>query len=170
MNTYNDKDFIMDFRNFVEMLNVKSVLEANAKSDELGNAISDIVQTLGVDNDIMNSKSRKKYDLVFSSGTLQHLKEDEAIETIRKMSVFSKQYILNYVPNGNCVAYINNKAKTDAEWKNERDFTEETFRDLHKRAGLEVVQSGTTALEWAKRFGNELSEGYLVYVLAKKVD
>lgn len=170
MNTFNDSDFIKEFKEFIDNLNVKSLLEIGCQSDELRNAMPEGIQTLGIDVDIQEYKSRKKFDLVFSSGLLQKLPDDKAVETIEKMATLSKQYVLNYVPNSNCIAYKNYKSNTDDEWKNEKDFNTDELIELHKKAGLEILQSGVVAKEWAKRFGNEESDGYLVYVLAKKLD
>ena len=118
--------------------------------------------------DIRDYTPRKKYDLVFSSGLIEHYNDEEAKEIVKAMARCSKKYILNYVPNRNCLAYTNAKKTTKAEWKNEMDYTEELLADLHERAGLEIVETGTAGREWAKRFGNEPSEPYLVYCLAKK--
>jgi len=38
----------------------------------------------------------------------------------------------------------------------------------NRDAGLEIVGSGLVGSEWAKKFGSEPSEPYLVWVLAKK--
>lgn len=178
MSTFNGEAFIKEFQEFIDTLDIKSIFEVGCQSGELINALPDDIQKQGIDiepkidgviqADIRDYKSRKKFDVVFSSGLLEHFSEDEAIEIIKKMATLSKQYILNYVPNSNCLAYKNNKANTDAEWKNEKDFTAEEFAELHKKAGLEILQAGIAAKEWAKRFGSEPSDGYLVYVLAKK--
>ncbi len=84
------------------------------------------------------------------------------------MAKLSKKYVLNYVPNSNCLAYKNAKKRSKAQWKDEADFTEESLAKLHEEAGLEVVETGTAGKEWAKRFGKEPSEPYLVYCLAQK--
>lgn len=170
MGTFNESNFIQEFREFVDKLDVKSVLEIGCQTDELRNALSESIQTLGIDTDILDYKLKKKYDLVFSSGYLQHFEENETIEIIKKMATLSKQYVLNYVPNSDCLAYKNNKVNTDADWKDEKDFNADELIELHKKAGLEILQSGVVAKEWAKRFGSEKSDGYLVYILAKKLD
>ena len=43
-----------------------------------------------------------------------------------------------------------------------------TMPHTNRDAGLEIVGSGLVGSEWAKKFGSEPSEPYLVWVLAKK--
>lgn len=178
---FNDEAFIQEFATFVNRLNIKSALEVGCLSGELIGALLDIgIEVSGIDlnpqcDDVIqadirtiNPKGKKKYDLVFSSGLLEHYPIDEIPEIIKKMAALSKKYVLNYVPNKECVAYQKAKAKTTADWKDELDFDIPKFEELHKSAGLEICSSGLAGTEWAKRFGSEPSEPYLVYVLAKK--
>ncbi len=180
---FNDEAFIQEFADFVKKLEIKSALEVGCLSGELIGALHDAgIEVSGIDlnpqrDDVIqadirtiNPKGKKKYDLVFSSGLLEHFPIGEIPDIIKKMSVFSKKYVLNYVPNKNCLAYKNAKARTTAEWKNELDFDVAEFEEFHKKAGLEIVTSGVAGAEWAKRFGPEPSEPYLVYVLAKKAE
>jgi len=179
--TFNDKAFIQEFATFVNRLDIKSALEVGCLSGELTDALRQMdIEVSGIDlnpqrGDVMqadirtiNPKGKKKYDLVFSSGLLEHFPIDEIPDIIKKMAAFSRKYVLNYVPNKECVAYQKTKAKTTAEWKDELDFDIPKFEELHKSAGLEICESGLAGAEWAKRFGSEPSEPYLVYVLAKK--
>lgn len=177
---FNDKEFINEHASIVKGLNVKSVFEIGCRSGELVTPLNELgITTTGIDidpqiegvikADIREYKSRKKHDLVFSSGFLEYFPIDEIPEIIKKMASLSKCYVLNYVPNTKCEAYINCKANTTAEWKDELDFTVEEFIELHEKVGLEVVSNGVIGTEWAKKFGPEPSKGYLVYVLAKKV-
>lgn len=180
---FNDEAFIKEFANLVNKLDIKSALEVGCLSGELLDALHVMdIEVSGIDlnpqrKDVMqadiitiNPKGKKKYDLVFSSGLLEHFPIGEIPEIIKKMASLSRKYILNYVPNKNCIAYKNAKAKTTAEWKNELDFDVAEFEEFHKKAGLEIVTYGVAGAEWAKRFGPEPSEPYLVYVLAKKAE
>lgn len=178
---FNDEAFIQEFADFVNKLEIKSALEVGCLSGELIDALHDAgIEVSGIDlnpqrDDVIqadirtiNPKGKKKHDLVFSSGLLEHFPIDEMPDIIKKMAAFSKKYVLNYVPNKECVAYQKAKAKTTAEWKDELDFDIPKFEELHKNAGLKICESGLAGAEWANRFGPEPSEPYLVYVLAKK--
>lgn len=178
MTTFNEQTFIGEFNDYVRNLRIKSALEVGCQSGELLGVIKGMDKRDGIDinpvmdhviqGDIREHEFDDKYELVFSSGLLGHFDEKNAIDVIQKMAAASDKYILNYVPNSDCVAYINYKKNTDAEWNDELDFTVHELVSLHEKAGLKVVDSGVAAKEWAKRFGNEPSEGYLVYVLAEK--
>lgn len=182
---FNDESFVRGFadwiKNYYAFTGVKTALEVGCYSGELIDALKDIgIEAHGIDltpqrEDVVkadirtiDARGKKKYDLVFSSGLLEYYPIDEIPQIIKKMSSLSKKYVLNYVPNKNCLAYKNAKARTTAEWKNELDFDVPSLEELHKRAGLEIVMAGVAGAEWAKRFGPEPSEPYLVYVLAKK--
>jgi cyclopropane fatty-acyl-phospholipid synthase-like methyltransferase len=180
---FNDEAFIQEFANLVNKLDIKSALEVGCLSGELLEALHSMdIEVSGIDlnpqrKDVLkadireiNPKGKKKYDLVFSSGLLEHFPIGEIPEIIKNMASLSRKYILNYVPNKNCLAYKKAKAKTTAEWKNELDFDIPNFEELHKDAGLKIVKSGLAGAEWAKRFGPEPSEPYLVYALAKKAE
>lgn len=180
---FNDEAFIQEFADFVKGLEVKSALEVGCLSGELIDALKDVgIETSGIDlnpqrKDVIqadirtiNPKGKKKYDLVFSSGLIEHYPPSEAVEILKAMAGVSRKYILTYVPNRGCVAYKNAKAKTAVPWKNELDYTNEELAILHENAGLKVLETGYAGAEWAKRFGPEPSEPYLVYVLAKKAD
>jgi hypothetical protein len=171
---FNCPEFIKEFKRYVDNLKVKAILEVGSYSGELKNTVGadgiDVNPRLpDVEKcDIRDYKTDKRYDLVFSSGLLEHYSDNEIVDIIKAMAKVSKKYVLNYVPNSNCLAYRNYKKRTNAEWKNELDFTEEPLATLHKKAGLEVVETGKAGKEWVKRFGRESSEPYLVFVLAKK--
>lgn len=172
--SFNCPKFIEEFKQYVGDLQVKAILEVGSYSGELKNAVGadgiDINPKLPeVEKcDIRDYKTDKLYGLVFSSGLLEHYDNKEAKAIIKAMAKLSKKYVLNYVPNSNCLAYKNAKKKSKAHWKDELDFTEESLAKLHEEAGLEVVETGTAGKEWAKRFGKEPSEPYLVYCLAQK--
>lgn len=176
---HNDENFVKEFTDFVKGLDVKSVMEIGCQSGELISPLFDEgIETSGIDlnpkidkvikADIREFKTKKKFDLVFSSGLLQGYTIEEIPELIKKMASISKRLVLNYVPNKNCKAYMSSKALTTAEWKDELAFTIEEIENLHKEAGLEIVKSGVAGKEWAEKFGNDSSEPYLIWVLAKK--
>jgi len=171
--SFNCPKFIEEFKNYVDKLEAKTILEVGAKSGEL----MDAVGGAGIDinpmrDDVKKCDIRKyrgkKHELAFSSGMIEHYTKEDAIKVLKAIAKASSKYVLTYVPNSNCKAYMNAKTKTKAEWGNELDYTAETLAGLHEEIGLTVVDSGVAGTEWAKRFGAEPSEGYLVYCLAKK--
>lgn len=155
--SFNCPDFIKEFKSYVKGLNVGSIMEIGGQTDELRRAVG-----------ASTYDELERSDLVYSVGWLQHLREDDILECIQSMAECSNEFVLNYVPNSNCLAYMNRKKKAKAGWKNEKDFTLESLAKMHEDAGLEVVETGTAGKEWAKRFGKEPSEPYLVYCLARK--
>lgn len=170
---FNDPSFVKEFAEYIEKLGVKTTLEVGCLSGELKDAIGadgidvnpqreDVVKV-----DVRKYKPKKKYDLVFSSGLLEHYPEEEAVKMLEAMAKLSKKYVLTYVPNSGCRAYMSAKRTTTAEWRDELDYTQEEIAVLHELAGLKVLETGFAGTEWAKRFGPEESEPYLVYVLAK---
>jgi len=171
---FNCPNFIQEFKDYVTKLEVKSILEVGSLSGELKDAVGadgidaepqrdDVIKA-----DIREFRPKKKYDLVFSSGLIEHYSPTEAVEILKAMAEASRKYVLTYVPNSGCLAYKNAKAKTTAPWKDELDYTADELAELHEQAGLDVVDKGLAGKEWAKRFGPEESEPYLVYCLARK--
>lgn len=172
---FNHPGFIEEFKELVKELNVHSALEIGCRSGELS-------QTIGADGididpqvesvikaDVMEFEPDKKYELVYSSGLLEHFTPEKAVEVIQRMAGMSRRYVLNFVPNSGCVPYMKCKAQTKAEWKDELDYVQETLNELHVQAGLKIVKSGFAGGEWAALFGPEpAGEPYLVWTLARK--
>lgn len=172
MMTFNCPHFIEEFKEYVKSLKVKRILEVGCLSGELKGAVGgDGIDVDPKRPDVMKADIRdftpgKKYDLVFSSGLLEHFSFEEAVEIVKAMARAGRKYVLNYVPNRGCLAYMKAKTSTTAPWHTEKDFDVDELTLLHERAGLKVVSTGYAGKEWAKRFGPEPSEPYLVYVLA----
>lgn len=174
MSDFNCPEFVKEFAGYVQNLKVDSALEVGCLSGEL----KDAVKADGIDIaperadveqvDIREYAPKKKYDLVFSSGLLEYYSADHAVDVLKAMAKASKKYVLTYVPNAKCEAYKEYKASTTAEWRGEDDYTQAKLAGLHRMAGMEVVETGTAARQWVKRFnGVPGEEGYLVYCLAK---
>lgn len=176
---FNCPKFVEEFTKFIKGLAVKSALEVGALSGELMDAVgADGVDIDPQREDVIKADirkitslpqfRRKRFELVFSSGLIEHYPPEEAVDVLKAMAKVSGKYVLTYVSNSECKAYKNAKAKTTEPWKDELDYTEIELAKLHEEAGLTVVDVGTAGAEWAKRFGSEPSEPYLVYVLAQK--
>lgn len=184
--SFNCPEFVKEFSDLVSNLNIKTALEIGYGSAELVEALRQAgVEAEGVDKstelsggkaapylytcDMMNFRPGKKYDLVYSSGVIEHFDPKKAQRIIRKMASLSNGYVLNLVPNSGCLAYVEAKANTTAPWRDEFAYTQEELRILHEAAGLEVVSTGYAGAKWVERFGPAPSEPYLVYCLAKTV-
>lgn len=173
---FNHKDFIREFAEIVP--EVKTALEVDCYSGELTDAlISRGIKTGGISlesqtkgtliGDIRTVEMDEKYDLVFSSGLLEHFNLDEIVDVIEKMKKLSEKYILNFVPNSSCLAYKNAKKIEKTVWKDELDFSVDELAGLHAQAGLNIVKTGYSGAEWAKLFGPEPSAPYLVWCLCE---
>lgn len=195
--SFNCPGYIKEFTEMVQTIQVKTALEIGYGSGELVEALRVAgIKAEGIDKsaDLLRvkpapymknipledftvpapkGKRDPKYDLVYSSGVLEHFGgQENMIEALKKMASLSKKYILTVVPNKNCAAYMAAKAKTKAEWKDEAAFDGDELRAIHEAAGLKVINTGPIGKEWAKRFGPHESEPYLVFCLAEviKVD
>jgi hypothetical protein len=177
---FNEPNFVKEFTEYVTGLGIKKALEVGCYSGELRSSlVSTGVMVDGIDInprladiekvDVREHKTRKYYNLVFSSGLIEHYSHEDAIDILKSKARVSRQYVLTYVPNSECVAYMNRKSRATAAWKNELDYDVIKLALLHEEAGLTVKDSGVAGAEWAKRFGPEPSEPYLVYCLATKL-
>ena len=184
MSTFNDEDYIEEFKSMVQGLNIKTALEIGYGSSELVEALRSIgIGAEGIDQSTELSQGKqepylhnvsltdfnpdKKYELVYSSGVLEHYEPGQLSDILGKITSLSSKYIFNLVPNTNCLAYKKAKARTEASWKDESDFTREGLAQIHEAAGLKLIQTGTAGREWTKRFGPEWNgEPYLVYCIA----
>ncbi len=182
---FNEPGYIQEFSQLCRNLCVDSAFEIGYGSGELVEALRAIgIDVEGIDKSTELSGGRqapylhnvawedfvptKKYDLVYSSGVIEHFSFKEMDAFLKKAAKWSGKYVLTIAPNENCEAYMNCKAKVNAPWKDELAFTTGSLSNIHDLAGLKVVSWGMIAAEWAKRFGPEPSEPYLVYCLAEK--
>ncbi len=176
---FNELNFIQEFKEYVKKLDIKTAFEVGCYSVELidvleelgitckGMSLETIIPERVIIGDIRTFKTIEKYDLVFSSGVLEHFPLEEIPEIIKKMGYLSNKYVLNLVPNRECNSYMYVKNNLNPPWKSELDFTLEELEDLHKQAGLEIVESGHMGMKWAFAWGSEANKPYLVYVLSK---
>jgi hypothetical protein len=182
---FNDEAYIKEFVEIVKGLNIKTAMETGHGSGELVEALRAAgIDACGIDksSDLLRVPkaahyqnvpleelvTRKKYDLVYSSGVLEHFDGAGDVEFIKRMAALSKKYVLNLVPSAKCAAYKAAKARTKAEWKTEKDYTADALLYAHVQAGLKVHAQGFAGQEWAKRWGPEPSSPYLVYVIGVK--
>jgi len=180
---FNDPAFVQEFTDYVKGLKVKTALEIGYGSGELVEALRQAgIEAEGIDKSTELSQGKqapylhnvpwedfttnKKYDLVYSSGVIEHFTFKEMDDFLKKITGFSKKFILTLAPNANCAAYIKAKAATTAPWKDELSFDVESLSNVHDLAGLTVKSWGVMASEWPKRFGPEPSKPYLVYCMA----
>jgi len=183
VSTFNDEAYIEEFKSMVQSWGIKTALEIGYGSSELVEALRSIgIDAEGIDQStelsqgkqapylhnvsLDNFETYEKYDLVYSSGVLEHYDSEQITRIIGNMISLSGKYVLNIVPNTDCVAYRNAKKKTTAPWKDEADFTDYDLEYIHKSADLVLVGTGFLGQEWTKRFGPEISDSYLVYCLA----
>jgi len=185
LNYFNDPAFIREFGTHIKLLGIKSSLEVGYRSGELVHElrsqgiICEGLDSVGMLNEpyLYNvsledfiTRNKKRYDMVFSSGVLEHYDAEEAKKMIQIMADLSTKYILNLVPNSNCLVYKRAKNIWGKPWRDELDFTEQGIGKLSAEALQQrntSVTTGTMAAEWIKRFGSEESEPYLVYALIK---
>ena len=182
---FNDENFIKEFAGIVTGLKIKSALETGHGSGELVTALRETgIDARGIDKStellrvapaphfitmaLEKFISKKKFDLVYSSGVLGHYAGAGDVEFIRQMAALSKKYVINFVPNADCAAYRGAKKRTMAAWKGEKDYTADSLKAIHEAAGLTVIEAGMVGGAWAKRWGPEPSLPYLVYVIAVK--
>jgi len=157
---FNELNFIQAFKEYVKKLDIKTAFEVGCYSGELidvleelgitckGMSLETIIPERVIIGDIRTFKTIEKYDLVFSSGALEHFPLEEIPEIIKKMGYLSNKYVLNLVPNRECNSYMYVKNNLNPPWKSELDFTLEELEDLHKQAGLEIVESGHMGMKW----------------------
>lgn len=180
---FNDPAYVKELADFIQGLGVKRVLEVGYHSAELVNELRlRRISTYGIDQagdkqadylfnvSLEEYECTEPYELVFSSGVIEHY--PEPYKLLQKMAALSSKYVLTIVPHTNCLAYMNAKAVTSAEWRDELDYTEDTIEELHRRAlrgRYKNIKTGVMGEGWAKRFGSEPSEPYLVYALVEKL-
>lgn len=178
---FNHPDYLNEVLSIIQSLDVSTILEVGYHSGEIITHLAKHgYQVYGIDNgkplvtgpnlrniSLDDLSEDEHYDLIFTSGVLEHFTKREAKAMLRKMAKHAK-YILTLVPNSNCKAYIEAKQHTTAPWKDELDYTQDSLVTLHASVkGLKVLRTGFAGKEWTKLFGSTPSEPYLVWCLCE---
>ncbi len=152
---FNDPKFIEEFIEITRPY--KTALEVGSVGE-----LKDAIRCKIIPFDDL-AKHTKTYNLVFSSGVLQHV--EEPLKMIKQMKKLGT-HVLNFVPNASCEPYMRVKNSTHEAWAKEKAYTEKELAKLYKKAGLTDVETGYAGYDWCKnRFGGE--GHYLVWALGK---
>jgi SAM-dependent methyltransferase len=168
---FNDEAYIKELTGYINKLDIDSVLEVGCRTGELLEGLT-AKEKVGIDptpergnaivTTLENYKPGRKFDLVFSSGVMEHFDRDYVVELLKKQAGLSNKYVLTLVPNAACNAY--NRVKHCFE--PEDSYACPELIEQYKKAGIEVVDHGNMAFDWCvNRFGAIPNQGYLSYVL-----
>jgi hypothetical protein len=196
--SFNNGDFVVELASYVNRLRVRTALEVGARSGELlaGLELAGVAAAgIEIDEVAAREASRfladrglratvryqpggvaalgagQRWDLVFSSGVLEHYDASSIVSLIQEMAGSSGRYVLNLVPSSDCRPYQAAKRRGGHEWCAESDFTPDALAALHREAGLEVVARGFMARQWGRAWDPTIQcrpreLPYLVFVLA----
>lgn len=170
---FNDEAYIKELTDYINKLNIDSVLEVGCRTGELLEGLT-ANDKVGIDPEpergtaiittLEEYTPKRKFDLVFSSGVMEHFERDYVVELLKKQAELSNKYVLTLVPNASCNAY--NAVKHCFEPEDSYSYAE--LIEQYQKAGIKVVDSGTMAFEWCvNRFRMIPNQGYLSYVLGE---
>lgn len=179
--TFNHPTYLNEFRDLIARLKgngeISTALEVGCYSGELTRVLGETfkIKTTGISlvsvdpdvivGDYLEYEFNTKFDLVFSSGVLEHYDDVSILKFLKKMKNESNRYVLNVVPNEKCRSY---KRAIDLGFlPYERSFTIATLSLLYVQAGFKSLESGYIGYGWAKSFKLTEKESYLVYVVGR---
>lgn len=118
------------------------------------------------------------YEVVFSSGLLEHFEDDQIQHIINESARMASRKVIHLVPNSKCIPYTAGKAAQIKagtwKWGKERDF--KTLKPYFEKAGLTDIKEYSVAPEHALRFlpkdmltqNIKPGEGYLLVTVGYK--
>jgi len=170
---FNDEAYIKELTDYINKLNVDSVLEIGCRTGELLEGLT-ATEKVGIDPEpergsavvvtLEDYNPGRKFDLVFSSGVMEHFDRDYVVGLLKKQAQLSNKYVLTLVPNANCNAY--NRVKHCFEPEDSYSYAE--LLEQYQKAGIKPIDFGTMAFEWCiNRFNIVPNQGYLSYVLGE---
>jgi len=170
---FNDEAYIKELTDYINKLNIDSVLEVGCRTGELLEGLT-AKEKVGIDPEpergtaiittLEEYKPGRKFDIVFSSGVMEHFERDYVVELLKKQAELSNKYVLTLVPNASCNAYNAVKHCFDPE----DSYSYAELIEQYQKAEIKVVDSGTMAFEWCvNRFRMIPNQGYLSYVLGE---
>lgn len=120
------------------------------------------------------------YDVVFSSGLLEHFEDDQIQHIVNESARIASRKVIHLVPNSRCQPYVDGKRlqiKSGTwRWGKERDF--KTLKPFFEKAGLTDIHEYSVAPDHALRFlpkdqlpqglESDDQEGYLLVTVGYK--
>ena len=168
---FNDVKFIEEVKKLIGSLDVNTVLEVGCYSGELIKDLENIEAT-GIDIrskykdaigcNVLDYNPDKKFDIVFSSGVVEHYDKEMRTKLLKKMASLSNKYVLTIVPHSECEVYKQHMKEINFV---EDCFNEKEVAEMHEGI-LTDIKTGTMGLNWAQKFG-KTKVPYLVYCLGR---
>jgi hypothetical protein len=96
------------------------------------------------------------FDVVWSSGVLEHWTDAELAGIVGEMSRIARRRVVSLVPFAGCLLYRLGKALAESKrrWPYGRELPRETLAPVFEAAGLVNIQERTVWAEWAPRILN----------------
>lgn len=168
---FNDMAYIKEITDYINKLEVGSVLEVGCRTGELLEGLT-ATDKVGIDPEpergpaaiisLEDYNPGCKFDIVFSSGVMEHFDRDYVVKLLKKQALLSNKYVLTLVPNAACNAYDRVKHCFEPE----DSYTCPELIEQYQKAGMKVIDHGNMAFDWCvNRFGTIPNQGYLTFVL-----
>lgn len=95
----------------------------------------------------------RTFDVVWSSGVLEHWTDEELVPIVLEMARVSRRSVISLVPFAGCVLYRLGKhlAEEAGRWPYGRELPRQTLQPVFERAGLTNIREYTVWSEWAPR-------------------
>jgi 2-polyprenyl-3-methyl-5-hydroxy-6-metoxy-1,4-benzoquinol methylase len=103
-----------------------------------------------------------KYDLVWSSGVLEHWEDQELLPIVQEMARISRKYVVSFVPNASSLFYRVGKFIEEyrGTWIYGKEIPRESLKKIFKSANLhnisESIISDDLAINWFRKVNPDL--------------
>ena len=103
----------------------------------------------------------KKYDVIFSSGVLEHFNDKDLSKILNESYKVSKGYLIFLVPNPRSLPYLlfRIKAMKNGDWLYGKEYLRENYEYFIKQAGFKLLGK--------EYLGMSFANGYIKYVFGE---
>ena len=147
-------------QNNFKMALVDYSIEAIQKSKELFQKLNLTADFFQADITNLNETITKKYDIVFSSGVLEHFDDKDLLKILSESYTASNKYLIFLVPNPKSLPYLlfRMKAMKNGDWIYGKEYLRDNYEFFIKKAGFKLINK--------KYLGHGFSKDFMKYVFS----
>jgi 2-polyprenyl-3-methyl-5-hydroxy-6-metoxy-1,4-benzoquinol methylase len=97
-----------------------------------------------------------QYDVVFSSGVLEHFDDEDLLKILEESYKVSKKYLVFLVPNVKSLPYLlfRMKAMKNGDWIYGKEYLRDNYEEFIKKAGFKILKKEYLGMFFSRNYIN----------------
>ena len=135
-------------------------IEAIKKSKELFQKLHIDANFFQADITILSKTVKQKYDIVFSSGVLEHFDDEDLLKILTESYKVSNKYLIFLVPNPKSLPYLlfRMKAMKTNKWLYGKEYLRDDYEVFIEKSGFKLIEKKYVGMEFSRNYMNYVFE------------